>query len=162
MKLSGVALRAVLLLVGAVLAVTLAARHLAPLPDLVLVVVASAALRSRPRVGLAAGLAGGWLLDLLPPGSAVLGTQALLYAVCGLLVGLARRPGQVSLVWIVVVVSAAGGGLEVTRALLALAQGVPVEPASSLGRVAATATATLVLVPFVNVVERHAERRRFA
>jgi len=159
---SGVALRAVLLLVGAVLAVTLSARHLAPLPDLVLVVVASAALRSGSRVGLAAGLAGGWLVDLLPPGSAVLGTQALLYAVCGLLVGLSRRPGQVSLAWVVLVVAGAGLGVELTRALLALADGVPVDVVSSLGRVLATATVSLLLVPLVNVVERHAEQRRFA
>ncbi|EAP99628.1 hypothetical protein JNB_05654 [Janibacter sp. HTCC2649] len=154
--------RGALLLVGAVLAVTLGARHLAPLPDLVLVVVASAALRSGPRAGLATGLVGGWLLDLLPPGSPVLGTQALLYAVCGLLLGLARRPGQVSLVWVVAVVAGAGCGLESVRALIALAQGVPVDGASSLGRVLATATVALVVVPLVTAVERHAEQRRFA
>lgn len=159
---SGVALRGALLLVGAVLAVTLGARQLAPLPDLVLVVVASAALRSGPRAGLLTGLVGGWLLDLLPPGSAVLGTQALLYAVCGLLVGLARRPGHVSLVWVVAVIAAAGCGLEVVRALLALAEGVPFEVASSLGRVLATATVALIVVPLVTAVERRADQRRFA
>lgn len=159
---SGAALRGALLLVGAVLAVTLGARQLAPLPDLVLVVVASAALRAGPRAGLLTGLAGGWLLDLLPPGSAVLGTQALLYAVCGLAVGLARRPGQVALVWMVAVVAAAASGLEVARSLLSLAQGVPVDVGSSLGRVLATATVGLVLVPLFNVVERHSEQRRFA
>ncbi|MFC7488040.1 rod shape-determining protein MreD [Knoellia sp. CPCC 206453] len=159
---AGVMVRGALLLVGAVLAVTLGARHLAPLPDLVLVVVASAALRSGPRVGVATGLVGGWLLDLLPPGSPVLGTQALLYAVCGLGLGLARRPGQVSLVWVVTVVACAGCGLESVRALIALAQGVPVDLASSLGRVLATATVALVVVPLVTAVERHAEQRRFA
>ncbi len=159
---AGVVVRGALLLVGAVLTVTLGARHLAPLPDLVLVVVASAALRSGPRIGLATGLVGGWLLDLLPPGSPVLGTQALLYAVCGLLVGLARRPGHVSLVWVVAVVAGAGIGLEAVRALIALAQGVPVDVASSLGRVLATATVALVVVPLVTAVERHAEQRRFA
>ena len=159
---AGVAVRGALLLVGAVLAVTLGARHLAPLPDLVLVVVASAALRSGPRVGLATGLVGGWLLDLLPPGSPVLGTQALLYAVCGLALGLASRPGHVPLPWVVTVVAAAGCGLEAVRALIALAQGVPVDVASSLGRVIATATVALVVVPLVTAVERHAEQRRFA
>ena len=159
---AGIVVRGALLLVGAVLAVTLGARHLAPLPDLVLVVVASAALRSGPRVGLATGLVGGWLLDLLPPGSPVLGTQALLYAVCGLALGLARRPGHVPLPWVVTVVAAAGCGLEAVRALIALAQGVPVDVASSLGRVIATATVALVVVPLVTAVERHAEQRRFA
>ncbi|MFC7489235.1 MULTISPECIES: rod shape-determining protein MreD [unclassified Knoellia] len=162
MTVPGAVLRGALLLVGAVLVVTLGARHLAPLPDLVLVVVASAALRAGPRAGLLTGLAGGWLLDLLPPGSAVLGTQALLYAVCGFAVGLARRPGRVSLVWVVAVIAVAGCGLEAVRALLALAQGVPVDVGSSLGRVLATATVGLLLVPLFNVVERHAEHRRFA
>ena len=162
MTTTGALLRAALLLVGAVLGVTLAARHLAPLPDLVLVVVASAALRSGPRAGLVTGLVGGWLLDLLPPGSAVLGTQALLYAVCGLLVGLARRPGPVPLVWVVAVIAAAAGGLELVRALLALAQGVPVGVGSSLGRVVATATVGLLIVPLVGSLERRSERRRFA
>lgn len=162
MTATGAALRGVLLLVGAVLGVTLAARHLAPLPDLVLIVVASAALRSGPRTGLVAGLVGGWLLDLLPPGSAVLGTQALLYAVAGLLLGLAARPGRVSLVWVVVVMATAALGLEAARAALALAQGIPVDSLSSLARTAATATAALLVVPLISLVERHAERRRFA
>ncbi|KGN34723.1 rod shape-determining protein MreD [Knoellia sinensis KCTC 19936] len=151
-----------MLLVGGVLGVTLAARHLAPLPDLVLVIVASAALASGPRAGFTTGLLGGWLLDLLPPGSAVLGTQAVLYAVCGLLVGLAARPGKAPLVWIVTVIAVACCGLEAGRALLALAQGVPVDAASSLGRVAATATAALVIVPLVDWAEQWSERRRFA
>lgn len=162
MTASGVLVRAALLLVGAVLGVTLAARQLAPLPDLVLVVVASAALRSGPRAGLVAGLVGGWLLDLLPPGSAVLGTQALLYAGSGLVLGLARRPGPVALVWVVAVVAAAAAGLELVRAVLALSQGVPVGVGSSLGRVVATATMGLVLVPLVGRLERLSERRRFA
>ncbi|WP_404381832.1 rod shape-determining protein MreD [Knoellia locipacati] len=159
---SGAVARAALLLLGAVLGVTLAARHLAPLPDLVLVVVVSAALRAGPRVGLLSGLVGGWLLDLLPPGSAVLGTQALLYAVCGLAVGALRRPGPVSVVWVAVVIAGAAGGLEVVRALLALAQGVPVDAVSSLLRVVATATVGMVVVPFVGAIERRSERRRFA
>lgn len=155
-------MRGILLLLGAVLGVTLAARHLSPLPDLVLVVVASAALRAGPGVGLLSGLVGGWLLDLLPPGSAVLGTQALLYAVCGLAVGALRRPGPVSVVWVVLVISGAAGGLEVVRGLLALAQGVPVDVLSSVLRVVATATVGLVVVPLVSALERRSERRRFA
>lgn len=162
MTATGAVVRAALLLVGAVLGVTLAARQLAPLPDLVLVVVASAALRSGPRAGLVTGLVGGWLLDLLPPGSAVLGTQAVLYAACGLLLGLARRPGPVALVWVVAVLAAAGVGLELVRALMALAHGVPVGIGSSLGRVVATATVALVLVPVVGRLEHASERRRFA
>ncbi|GGB70206.1 hypothetical protein N798_15520 [Knoellia flava TL1] len=159
---AGALVRATLLLLGAVLGVTLAARHLSPLPDLLLVVVASAALRAGPRTGLLTGLVGGWLLDLLPPGSAVLGTQALLYAVCGLAVGALRRPGPVSVVWVVLVIAGVASGLEVVRGALALAQGVPVDVLSSALRVLATATVGLVVVPLVSAVERRSERRRFA
>lgn len=159
---AGALVRATLLLLGAVLGVTLAARHLAPLPDLVLVVVASAALRAGPRTGLLTGLAGGWLLDLIPPGSAVLGTQALMYAVCGLALGALRRPGPVSLAWVVLVIAAAAGGLEVVRGALALAQGVPVDIVSAALRVVAAGTVGLVVVPLVSTVERRSERRRFA
>jgi len=159
---AGALVRAALLLLGAVLGVTLAARHLSPLPDLVLVVVASAALRAGPRTGLLTGLVGGWLLDLLPPGSAVLGTQALLYAVCGLVVGALRRPGPVPVLWVALVIAGAAGALEVVRGALALAQGVPVDVASSALRIVATATVGLVVVPAVSAVERRSERRRFA
>lgn len=162
MTLAGALTRTALLLLGAVLGVTLAARHLAPLPDLVLVVVASAALRAGPRPGLLVGLGGGWLLDLLPPGSAVLGTQALLYAVCGLAVGSLRRPGPVPVVWVAAVIAGAAAGLEIARAGLALAQGVPVDVVPSALRVLATATVGLVVVPLVTAVERRSERRRFA
>lgn len=162
MSAAGAVVRGVVLLLGGVLGVTLAARHLSPLPDVVLVVVASAALRSGPRVGLVTGLAGGWLLDLLPPGSAVLGTQALLYAGCGLAIGAARRPGPVPLLWVVAVVAGACCGLEAVRAVLALAQGVPVDVVSSMLRVLATVTVGLVLVPLVSALERWSERRRYA
>lgn len=162
MNVTGLVTRALLLVVGGVLAVTLSARGLAPLPDLVLVVVASAALGGGPRSGLVTGLAGGWLLDLLPPGSAVLGTQALLYAAAGLVVGLARRVGPVSLAWVTAVVALAAAGLEVARGALALAQGVPVDGAAALLRVVVTATAALVVVPLVLRLEQRSERRRFA
>ena len=58
--------------------------------------------------------------------------------------------------------AAAGAGLELVRGLLALSQGVPVGVGSSLGRVVATATVGLVLVPVVGRLEHAAERRRFA
>ena len=63
---------------------------------------------------------------------------------------------------VLAVTAAAGCGLEVVRALLALAQGVPVDAAPSLARVLATATVALVVVPVISAVERRAEQRRFA
>lgn len=59
-------------------------------PDLVLLVVAAVALLHRPSTGLLAGLLGGWLLDLVPPGAEPLGASALTYALVGLLLGLGR------------------------------------------------------------------------
>lgn len=60
-------------------------------PDLVLVVVAAAALLHPPRTGLLIGLAGGWLLDVVPPGSWPLGAGALTYAGVGWGLGALRR-----------------------------------------------------------------------
>lgn len=65
-------------------------------PDLVLLVVVAAALLHRPSTGLLVGLAGGWLLDLVPPGGEPLGAGALVYAAVGLGLGLVRRATEVS------------------------------------------------------------------
>ena len=63
--LPGVLLRAVLLVVAVLLPSALPAGLARP--DLVLLVVAAGALLHRPSTGLLVGLAGGWLLDLVPP-----------------------------------------------------------------------------------------------
>ena len=88
-RLPGVLLRAVLLL-AAVLLPSAWPAGLAR-PDLVLLVVAAAALLHRPSTGLLVGLAGGWLLDLVPPGAEPLGASALVYGAVGLLLGLGRH-----------------------------------------------------------------------
>lgn len=107
-RLPGVLLRALLLLT-AVLLVSAWPSGL-PRPDLVLLVVVAAALLHRPSTGLLVGLAGGWLLDLVPPGAQPLGAGALLYAAVGLGLGLARRATEVSplLPWVFTGVAAAG------------------------------------------------------
>ena len=51
---------------------------------LVLPVVVAGALLSGPSSGALLGLAAGWVVDLMPPGSQVLGSSALLYAAAGL------------------------------------------------------------------------------
>lgn len=93
-RLPGVLARA-LLLVAAVLLPSAWPAGLAR-PDLVLLVVVAAALMHRPSTGLLVGLAGGWLLDLVPPGADPLGAAALLYGGLGLVLGLVRRSADVS------------------------------------------------------------------
>lgn len=102
-----------------------------PRPDLVILVVAAAALLHRPSTGLLVGLAGGWLLDVVPPGGEPLGAAALSYAAVGLLLGLGRRFTAASplLPWVATglaavavlgvrwVASAAGAGLALSGEL---------------------------------------------
>ncbi|QIM21254.1 hypothetical protein G7075_09105 [Phycicoccus sp. HDW14] len=96
MGLVGALVRGAALVVAGVVAVTLGARHVAPVPDLVLVLVVAWALWRGPVAGAVAGLVGGWVLDLVPPGAEVLGLHALAYAAAGLLVGRTRVPGPVA------------------------------------------------------------------
>lgn len=141
--------RGALLLLAALLVVAMGARHLRPTPDLVAVVVGVVALRGGLRSGLGVGLAGGWLLDLLPPGSAVLGTSALTYAVAGALAGTLHRPGPAS--WLLVALAAGVTGASVTLVgvLAALARSAPVNVAGALASVVATATIGLLLGPLL-------------
>ena len=59
-------LRGLAVLVAVLLVVTLGARHVPVVPDLVLVLVVAWALLRGPVAGAAVGLAAGWLLDLVP------------------------------------------------------------------------------------------------
>jgi len=86
----GLTVRGALLLLGA-LAMSVAPRSLPGPPDLVLVAVAGTALLRGPWAGAGMGLAGGWLLDVVPPGAEPMGASALTYAAVGALLGLSRR-----------------------------------------------------------------------
>ncbi len=85
-----IAVRAFLLLVAA-MAMPLLPALLPSSPDLVLIVVAATALMRGPWAGAAMGLGGGWLIDLIPPGSTLLGATAVAYLGVGASLGLARR-----------------------------------------------------------------------
>lgn len=78
-------------------------------PDLVVLAVAAAALLHRPSTGLLVGLAGGWLLDLVPPGATPMGASALTYAAVGYLLGLGRHVVAASpvLPWVATALGAA-------------------------------------------------------
>lgn len=154
-------LRGLALLTCVLLVVTLAARHVAPVPDVVLVLVVAWALLRGPAVGAAVGLAAGWLLDVVPPGSSHLGMLALTYAAAGWLAGRARVEGPVAAPRVAVVALTASLVVEGVGVVAALAVGAPV----SLGAVAVscllTATTAAVVVPLVVAAERGLVRRRY-
>jgi len=145
--------RTVLLLV-AVLLPTLFPSGMPGRPDLVLLVVAAAALMHGPVTGALVGLAGGWLVDLVPPGGEPLGAGALSYAVAGALVGAARRwaPASPLVPW----VAAVGGAvvIQLVRGLTAAAGVGVAHPTDLLWSVLATGLFALLLLPVLIGVER--------
>ncbi|NHA67329.1 rod shape-determining protein MreD [Phycicoccus flavus] len=153
--------RGLALVAAVVLAVALGARHVAPVPDLVLVLVVGWALFRGPWAGAVAGLAGGWVLDLVPPGAEPLGAHALAYAAAGLLAGRFRHAGPVAAPRVALVTLAAAcvvAGVDVVRAL---AVSAPVDLTGTALRVLLTATAGALVVPVVVGAERALLRRRF-
>ncbi len=153
--------RGLAVLVAVVAVVALSARHLAPVPDLVLVLVVAWALLRGPVVGGLAGLAAGWMLDLVPPGSGLLGAQALTYAAAGLLAGRFRSEGPVPAARVGAVALAASVLVEGVGALQALAVRAPVDPVLLGLRCLLTATVAAALVPLVVRAERSVLRRRY-
>lgn len=160
-RLPGVAVRALLLLAAALL-LPAAWPTGVPRADLVVLVVAAVGLLHGPSAGLLVGLAGGWLVDLVPPGAAPLGASALTYAAAGALLGLARRYASASPLLPWVATAAAAGSVLAVRGLTA---------AAGVGRVAATDlvwswVATLVVavpaLPVLLAVERWLGERRWA
>ena len=61
-------------------------------PDLVVVTVVAIALAMGPVQGAAAGFASGVLIDLAPPGDTLLGVNAVVYILIGLVTGVAVDP----------------------------------------------------------------------
>jgi len=139
---------ALLVLVLAALgAATLGSRLASVTPDLVLPVVVAGALLRGPTGGALLGLAGGWVVDLVPPGAPVLGTDALVYAAVGLLAGAGRREGQTSVAWVALVGLAASAAAEAARLVLALLSGAGVDWPELVLRTALTALLCAAAVP---------------
>lgn len=147
-------LRALLVLVAALALVTLGSRTSVLLPDLVLPVVVAGALRSGASGGLLLALAAGWVVDLVPPGAAVLGTGALAYAACGLLAGAGRREGVVPWGWVAAVGAAASAVLAACRVAVAVATGAPVSLPTVAGSFVLTTTLCALVVPLLVRAER--------
>ena len=156
-----VLLRGLVVLAAVMLVVTLGARHVPLVPDLVLVLVVAWALLRGPVAGAAVGLASGWLLDLVPPGSAHLGVQALTYAAAGALAGRVRLEGPVTAARVAVVALGASALVEGVGVLGALAVGAPVDLTAVVLQCLLTATAAALVLPLVVAAERSLVRRRY-
>jgi rod shape-determining protein MreD len=145
--------RAVLLL-AAVLLPALTPGVVPARPDLVVLVVAAAALLHGPVTGALVGLAGGWLVDLAPPGTQVLGSAALVYAGAGALVGAARRYAAWSpLVPLVATVVGAVAVLAVRGTASAAGVGLAA-PGDLLWTLLVTSVVAVVALPLLVALER--------
>lgn len=121
------AMQTLLLLVAALLGVAVLPRILGgAAPDLVCVVVVVAALRGGGISGALTALAGGWLLDLVPPGTGSLGATGLVYAAVGFAVGAGRGWVDHSPVTPALAVLAAAAALRTVGAVGDLVAGRPV------------------------------------
>lgn len=152
--------RGVVLLLAAVATVTLGARSQLVLPDLVLPVVVAGALRTGASRGALLGLAGGWLVDLMPPGSSVLGTAALVYAAAGLLAGAGRREGETPFGWVAVVGVASAVVVTGGRLMVATLSGAAVEWGAVGARLALSALLCAAVVPVLVRCEQRLVRGR--
>ncbi|HMM93810.1 rod shape-determining protein MreD [Phycicoccus sp.] len=161
MGLLGLVLRGAGLVLAVLVAVGLAARHLTPVPNLVVVLVVAWALWRGPVAGAVAGLVGGWVLDLVPPGAEVLGVHALVYAAAGMLAGRLRVTGPVAAPRVAAVTLLASVVVEGVDVVRALAVQAPVGLADVAVRCLLTATLGALVVPVVVRAERAAVRRRF-
>jgi rod shape-determining protein MreD len=155
-------LRAVAVLLAALLAVTLGSRLPFPTPDPVLPVVVAGALLAGPSRGALLGLGAGWLVDLMPPGATVLGASALMYAVAGLVAGAGRREGEAPLAWIAAVTGASALALEAGRVVSAMLAAGPVAWAEIGTRLLLTILLGMLAVPLLVRAEHALVRRRLA
>ncbi|KQU66441.1 hypothetical protein [Phycicoccus sp. Root101] len=151
--------RGAALVVLAVLAVAVGARTPLLLPDLVLPLVVAGALVGGPTRGALLGLGAGWVVDLVPPGSALLGTAALTYAVCGLLAGAGRREGLASWRWVAVVGVLCSTVLLGGGAIVALLAGSALSPADTVVRLVLTALLCALTVPALVRAEQQLRAR---
>ncbi|WP_392545112.1 rod shape-determining protein MreD [Oryzobacter telluris] len=153
--------RGLLVLAAVLVAVTMGARGLSPVPDLALVLVVAWALLRGPLVGAAAGLATGWLVDLVPPGPTHLGVTALVYAAAGFVAGRTRVEGPVAAPRVALVALGAAVLVESVAVVGALAVSAPVDLADLALRCLLTATVAAVVVRLVVGAERGLVRRRY-
>lgn len=154
-RLPAVLWRLVALLAAAFL-VTLLPPALPARPELVLIVVAAAALRHGPVTGALVGLAGGWLLDLIPPAGEPLGATALVLAGAGAVMGHLARWARVSPVVPFLIVAVGAALVSGIRLVVALARGdgAVIDIGGAWWAVLLTAAFGVVFLPLFAQVER--------
>lgn len=152
-------LRGLAVVLAALLGVALGWRGVTVMPDLVLPVVVAGALLAGASRGALWGLGAGWVVDLMPPGAAVLGTSALLYAAAGLLAGAGRREGRAPLLWVALVVCGSTAVLWAGRLFVAGLAAAPVAWGDVGERTALTAGFGILAVPALVAADRALARR---
>ena len=152
--------RAALALLAVVLSSVLGARGVPVPSSLLLVVVVAVGLAAGPLPGALLGLAGGWLVDLTPPGTDLLGISALTHAGAGWVSGRATRVSGWPLWWPAAVAAAGWAVVAVVPVLRALTTGAPLDLVGLLVDLVLTASVALVAVPAVIAVDRRLSGRR--
>lgn len=155
-------LAAGLVVVAQVLDATVLARTTWPLatPDVTLLVVVALGLLGGSRSGAVVGLVAGLVADLTPPGSGLLGVTAVAYGLAGAVAGRWHRPGERSVVLVLIAAGAAAVTATGVQALVCLASG-----ACGVGRAAGlvlggtlyAVAGSLLVVPLVIVLDRVVE-----
>lgn len=136
-----------LCVVAAFVVVTVRARGWSVVPDLVLLPVVAVALTRGSAVGALAGLAAGWVVDLVPPGGEPLGLTALLYAAAGALAGRGTRLGPLPTRWVALVAVGAALVPAAGRLLQGAWLGQQTDLPRALTEVVVTVLVAIVVVP---------------
>jgi len=155
-------LRAAFVMLAAALSATVLPRLAPVAPDLVLLAVVAGALLGGPARGAILGLGAGWVVDLMPPGTAALGAAALTYAAAGAVSGLWHRDSGRSASLPVLATLSATSTVAAIGILLAMTNGWPVQWAAAGWSLVVTTGLGLVVVPLLIRVERGLVRRRLA
>lgn len=153
-------LRSLAVVLAALVAVALGSRGVGLVPDLVLPVVVAGALLRGPSSGALLGLAAGWVVDLMPPGSQLLGSSALLYAAAGLVAGAGRREGRAPIGWVALVVASSAVVLAAGRVAAAVLAAAPVAWVDTGLWLGQTTALGILAVPPLLWAEQALARRR--
>lgn len=148
------------LALAAVGSAVLAARGVALPPTLVLLVVVSIGLSSGVSDGVLAGLAGGWMMDLVPPGGEILGLAAVTHAAVGGLAGAARRVSGWPLWWPGAVAAGSWVVITLVPVVRALGSGAPVAWLALVGQLVGTVVLAVLLTPALVALDRRVAGRR--